>query len=176
MNDESKHSRLFWLIFAPLFIASSFIPVLPLYIGAGGDVLMWVVPIWAIYAALFAMPEWFLFSCPVIVTHASACYLIARRIADTRENMIQFSLFSLFSASSILSICISLIVAYGDIGFCIFFLACLMTITIANFLQWKSIVGLPVPKMNQTILIASAILCGIMFLFGFPIAVAQIAG
>ena len=176
MNNKPKHDRTFWLIFSPLFVATSFIPVLPLYMGPPGDVLMWVVPVWAIYASLFVMPAWILFSCPVVFTHAATTYLIARWLAVIRRNPIRFSLLAMLSASSLLATCIALIVAYADVGFCVFFLACLLTITIANFFKCKFVAGLPVPKMNQTMQIISAILCCVMFVFGLPIAVASIAG
>ena len=176
MNSKPKHTRLFWLIFVPLFVATSFIPVLPIYKGVSDPILLWIVPIWAIYAALFAMPEWFLFSCPVVVSHMSICYLIARRTERMRQSPIRFSLLSLLTASSILATCIALIAAFADIGFCMFFLGCLMTVTIANYLQCTSILGLPIPKMNQTILIGSVMLCGVMLFFGYPMAVSRIAG
>ena len=175
MNLKPKHDRTFWLIFVPFFVASSFIPVLPLYMGPAGDVLMWVIPIWAIYASLFVMPEWILFSVPVVFTHTATTYLISQRLARIRQNPIRFSLLSMLAASSLLALCIALIVAYADVGFCMFFLACLLTATIANFRNWDSVAGLPVPKMNQTIQIASAIICAVMLVFGIPIAIVRIA-
>jgi len=137
---------------------------------------MWVIPIWAIYASLFVMPEWILFSVPVVFTHTATTYLISRRLARIRQNPIRFSLLAMLSASTLLASCIALIVAYADVGFCMFFLVCLLTATIANFCELNTIAGLPIPKMNQTIQIASAILCGVMLVFGLPIAIARIAG
>ena len=175
MNVKPKHDRTFWLIFSPLFVATSFIPVLPLYSGPAGHVLMWVVPVWAIYASLFVMPEWILFSCPVVFTHVASTYLVAQRLVAIRQNPIRFSLLALLSTSSLFAACIALIVAYADVGFCMFFLACLLAATISNFFKCKSVAGLPIPKMNQTIQIVSAIICAVMIVFGFPIAVARIA-
>ena len=175
MNIEPKHDRTFWLIFAPFFVASSFIPVLPLYMGPAGDVLMWVIPIWAIYASIFVMPEWILFSVPVVLTHAATTYLISRRLARIRENPIRFSLFAMLSGSSLVATCIAFIAAYAAVGFCMFFFVCLLTATLANFRKRDSVAGLPVPKMNQTIQTASAIICGVMLVFGLPIAIARIA-
>ena len=163
-------------MFVPLFVLSSFIPVLPLYKGAVEPILMMVLPIWAIYASVFVMPEWLLFSCPVIVTHTSLSYLIARRLAASRRDPISFSLISLISSVTVMSIGVALIVSYAADGFCVFFLACMLTIVVANYMNKVAIVGIPVPKMNRPILISSTAICTMMALFGMPVLLARITG
>ncbi len=171
MSKPSRnHQRTFWLVFCPIFVVTSFVPVLPLY---KGDILLWVVPVWAIYASLLMAPEWLLFSVPVVYTHAAASYLVARRLATIGQNPIRLSI---LPALSVLAAGISVVVAFPGIGFSMFFLACLLTVTVASFRNWDSVAGLPMPKMNRTIRTASAIICGVMIVFGIPIALSRVAG
>ena len=176
MKLEPNQTRTFWWVFASLFILSSLIPVLPFYMGPAGDVLLWVIPVWAMYVSLFVMPEWFLFSIPIVFTHVSVSYLVAHRLAKLRQDPIRFSLLSMLSGTSFVAVGMSLIFAHAVFGFCILFLACLITVTVGNYLGWKSIAGLPVPKMNQPILVTSAIICGVMIVLGMPVALTRIAG
>lgn len=171
MNNKPKHDRTFWLIFSPLFVATLFIPVLPLYMGPREDVLMVVVPVWAFYTLFFMMPDYILLTVPIVYTHASITYLIARRLAVVRQNPIRFSVLALLSTSSLIAVCIAAISTLAEFGFYMFFLACLFVVTIANYFKCESVAGVPIPKMHQQVQLMSAILCSVMLLWGLAVAI-----
>jgi len=187
MNADPKYARRFWLTFGSLFVATSFIPVLPLYTGydpvmplyQGANTeertLFAMLPIWAVYLCVLFPHNWILFTGPVVVTHATMSYLFAKRFADSWEQPIRFSVRSLLSATVVFSIGISLISRHSHVGFSVFFFVCMTVLVIANIAKLESIAAIPVPKMNLMILILCAVICTIMGLFGLPVLFAEMA-
>ena len=175
MEACSKNTAPFWLAFTGLFVASAFTPVLPFYMGPRGDVFMGMAHVWEFHVILFGIPEWFLLACPVVFTHISISFLTARRFTTLRLDPIQFSLLSLLSASALLAIGLSLVIGYAQDGFCMFFFLCLTAVTGSNYCHCESVVGLPVPRMNRTVLILSTVICGVMIAFGYKLAFERIA-
>lgn len=64
----------FWIAFYLFWFATLFIPVWPLY---KGDILVWFAPVYAVYASLFAAPEYSLLAIVVIPIHIAVCLFMA---------------------------------------------------------------------------------------------------
>ena len=75
---------------------------------------------------------------------------------------------------SLVAVGIFAVVTCADIGFCIFFFGCMLTVIIANYVGWDAIAGIPIPKMHPSIMTASVIICIGMAVFGSPIILAQL--
>ena len=175
MNDKSKHKRSFWLLFCPLFLASLLVPVLPLYMGPSGDVLMGVLAIWEVYVCAVGIPEWILVTLPVVITHLSLTYLTARRLSEARSRPIRFSLKSLLSATAVASFGVALVIAFAHFGFCLFFFACVMCVVVANYIDRDSVAGMPLPRLNSALLYFFTAVCAVFVLFGLTQLLAAIA-
>ena len=67
----------FWSAFYLFWFATLFIPVWPLY---KGHILVWLAPIYAMYASLFAAPEYSLLAVLVIPIHIAVCLFMATMI------------------------------------------------------------------------------------------------
>ncbi len=84
MNTSRKiHGGSFWIPFLVFLVTTLFIPVWPLY---KGSILIWVAPIWAAYASVFAAPEYVLFALPVAMIHFAICYTVAVLISSRIKN------------------------------------------------------------------------------------------
>lgn len=134
----------FWVTFFSLIFVSLYIPVFPLYMH--NDVLMWVVPVWAVYVLGWIAP---LLAVPIIVLHITICFYFARFSFPYEGHTRSISLLSMMLLVSVVCIFVAMSVRFYDIGFVVTFLVFAMSISAANLFLDSGFCGVVYPRLSQ---------------------------